>query len=72
MLLIMKTKNNIRIMFQKNTFKKLVDLLFLEKKAKSTMILLRILIHSCKIILKIMEGNTFVVTACKLLAQKIY
>ena len=30
----MKTKNNIRIMFQKNTFKKLVDLLFLEKKGK--------------------------------------
>ena len=68
----MKTKNNIRIMFQKNTFKKLVDLLFLEKKTKSTMILLRILIHSCKIILKIMEGNAFVVTAWKLLAQKIY
>ena len=68
----MKTKNNIRIMFQKNTFKKLVDLLFLEKKTKSTMILLRILIHSCKIILKIMEGNAFAVTAWKLLAQKIY
>ena len=68
----MKTKNNIRIIFQKNTFKKLVDLLFLEKKTKSTMILLRILIHSCKIILKIMEGNAFDVTAWKLLAQKIY
>ena len=60
----------------KNTFKKHVNLLFLEEKDKTIMSLLKILILSCTIILYIVEDSIFagknviLLTALKLMLNK--
>ena len=56
----------------KNTFKKHLDLLLIEKKSKIAMLLLKILINLFMVIYYIVEKSIFVVIVYKLLEQKKY
>ena len=59
-------------MCQKNTFKRYLITIDRRRRQKDTMLLSKILLHSCITIPYIMEENIFVVIVYRLLVQQKY
>ena len=59
-------------MCQKNTFKRYLITIDRRRRQKDTMLIKKILLHSCIIIPYIMEENIFVVIVYRLLVQQKY